>query len=46
MKKRFSEEQIISFLGEAEAGLPNKDHAVSTVSRKPVITFGAASLAA
>lgn len=25
MKKRFSEEQIIGFLGEAEAGLPIKE---------------------
>lgn len=25
MKKRFSEEQIIGFLREAEAGMPNKD---------------------
>jgi len=25
MKKRFSEEQIIGFLGEAEEGLPIKD---------------------
>ena len=36
MKKRFSEEQIIGFLREAEAGLPDKDlcrrHGFSAVS--------------
>ncbi len=46
MKKRFSEEQIIGFLGETEAGLPIKDLCVGTVSLKPVTIHGAASLAA
>lgn len=30
MKKRFSEERIIGFLREAEAGLPDKDLVLPT----------------
>lgn len=46
MKKRFSEEQIIGFLGEEEAGLSTKGHVAGTVSQKPATIHGAASLAA
>ena len=45
MKKRFSEEQIIGFLRQAEAGLPVKECVVGMGSRKPAITCGAASSA-
>jgi hypothetical protein len=45
MKKRFTEEQIIGFLREAEAGLP-VNCAASTVSRRPAIDCGVASSAA
>ncbi|AJY51982.1 transposase IS3/IS911 [Halomonas sp. KO116] len=45
MKKRFSEEQIIGFLSNAEAGLPIKKLCLGTVSQKPVTIYGAASTA-
>ncbi len=34
MKKRFTEEQIIGFLKEAEAGFPRLNCAAGMVSRK------------
>jgi hypothetical protein len=46
VKKRFSEEQIIGFLREADAGMPVKDCAAGTASAKPRTTCGAASSAA
>ena len=46
MKKRFTEEQIIGFLREAEAGMPVKELCDDTASARPRITCGAASSAA
>lgn len=46
MKKRFTEEQIIGFLGEAEAGLPVKELCRRHGFLTRVITFGAANLVA
>ncbi|SDN45854.1 putative transposase [Vreelandella arcis] len=45
MKKHFSEEHIIGFLGEAEAGLLIKELCRGHSFQKPVTIFGAASLA-
>ncbi len=36
MKKRFNEQQIIAILKEAEAGLPVKNYAASTIFPMPV----------
>ena len=44
MKKRFSEEQIIGFLKEAEAGIPVKNCVANMVSVMLRFTPGAASL--
>ena len=46
MKKRFTGEQIIGFLSEAEAGMSVAELCSNTLSRKPAITFDAASLLA
>ena len=46
MKKRFTEEQIIGFLREAEAGLLVKDLCRRHASAKPRTTCGTASSAA
>lgn len=45
MKKRFTEEKIIGFLHEAEAGLPIKELCRRHGFRRPVTTSGAASSA-
>ncbi len=45
MKKRYTEEQIIGFLREAETER-SRNCAVSTAFPKPAITCGAASSAA
>lgn len=44
-EKRSTEEQIIGFLREAESGLLWPSCAGGTVSPRPVMTSGAASLA-
>ena len=46
MKKRFTDEQIIGFLKEAEAGTPVKELCRSTGSLTRPSTGGAASLVA
>ncbi|SDO12009.1 Transposase [Vreelandella arcis] len=46
MKKRFSEEQIIGFLGEAEAGLPIKELCRRHGFSEAVTIYGGASLGA
>jgi|GEM_PF-1506958 hypothetical protein len=46
MKKRFSDEQIISILREAEAGVLHVSSAVSTPFQTPPFTPGVRSLAA
>ncbi len=46
MKKRFTEEQIIGFLREAEAGLPVAELCRRHGFRRPATTSGAASSAA
>jgi len=46
MKKRFSEEQIIGFLKEAERGIAVKELAINTGSRRRATTCGGASSAA
>ena len=45
MKKRFTEEQIIGFLREAEVGLPVKELCPGTGFPKPATTSGAVNLA-
>ena len=45
MKKRFSEAQIIGFLGEAEAACPSSSSAAATGSPRRVTTSGAANTA-
>ena len=46
MKKRYTEEQIIGFLREADAGVAIKDYADGMDFQKRVTTYGTASLAA
>jgi hypothetical protein len=46
MKKRFSKEQIIGYLREAEAGLPVKELCRLHGSRRRATTSGGASTAA
>lgn len=46
MKKRFTEEQIIGFLREAETGIPIKDLCRRHGFPRPATTCGAASLVA
>lgn len=45
MKKRFTEEQIIGVLKEAEAGLKPAELCRDTASRRPPTTTGRQSLA-
>jgi hypothetical protein len=46
MKKRFTEEQILDFLKQAEAGVPVKSCADGTASAMPASTPGAKTSAA
>jgi hypothetical protein len=46
MKKRFSDEQIISILHEAEAGVSTRNSAASMLFQTPLSTLGTRSLAA
>lgn len=46
MKKRYTEEQIIGFLGEADAGLPSRSYVGATDSRRRASTCGGPSSAA
>lgn len=46
MKKRFTEEQIIGFLREAEAGLPVKEPSRRQRAQKPITLCGDPSSAA
>lgn len=45
MKKRFSDEQVISILREAEAGVSARELAVSTPFRTPPFAPGIRSMA-